>query len=99
MKVFLNRRDGSVKAEGNYDVKSGKVVVLKGSIVSPALRETEKFSTRTIALLRKEHVKNCVVKDDVEFKSATSAANFVTGSSTNGLIAWKNKDGRNLKSL
>ena len=38
-------------------------------------------------------------KQDVAFKSASTAANFVTGRSTNGLITWKNSDGIILKSL
>ena len=98
MKVYLNKRDGSVKAEGSYDEATGKLVVLKGSIVSPDVKHTEKFKgVRTIETRRKEHVENRTVKENVEFKSASTAANFVTGSSTNGLIAWKNKEGKNLK--
>ena len=99
MKVFISRRDGSVNAEANYDVDSGKMVVLKGSVISPTVRVTQTFSTRKIELLRKEHVKNGVLIDDVEFKSSTTAANFVLGSSSNGLRTWKDKDGNNLKSL
>ena len=44
-------------------------------------------------------VVNNVLQTDMIFKSASTAANFVTGNSTNGLIAWKNKDGVILKTL
>ena len=37
-----------------------------------------------------------VIKD-VPFKSASTAANFVTGASTNGLTAWKDENGKTLK--
>lgn len=36
---------------------------------------------------------------DVTFKSASTAANFVTGTSTNGLKVWKDKKGTTLKEL
>ena len=39
------------------------------------------------------------IKTNVQFKSSSSAANFVTGMSTNGLLAWKNEDGIPLKNL
>ena len=34
---------------------------------------------------------------DVLFTSSSTAGNFVTGFSTNGLTAWKTKDGKPLK--
>ena len=39
-----------------------------------------------------------VIKD-VPFKSASTAANFVTGASTNGLTAWKDENGKTLKAI
>ncbi|EFA23833.1 hypothetical protein BIFGAL_02942 [Bifidobacterium gallicum DSM 20093 = LMG 11596] len=38
-----------------------------------------------------------MVSKDVHFKSASTAANFVTGASTNGMAAWKTKDGKSIK--
>ena len=35
----------------------------------------------------------------MKFKSPSTAANFVTGRSTNGLIAWKNIDKKTIKEL
>ena len=34
---------------------------------------------------------------DCEFKSPSTAAQFVTGTSINGMLAWKTKDGKSLK--
>ena len=44
-------------------------------------------------------MKGAVLQKDMVFKSASTAANFVTGSSTNGLTAWKDKDGRTIKEI
>jgi hypothetical protein len=49
--------------------------------------------------MRETNVKDGKVIKDVCFKSASTAANFVTGSSTNGMLAWKDKDGNNLKEI
>lgn len=38
-----------------------------------------------------------IVYKDILFKSPSSAANFVTGSSTNGMLAWKDETGNSLK--
>lgn len=100
MKVYFSKRDGSAKAEGNYDPKTGKLVVLKGSTVSSEVKHSEKFrSANKIESLRKEYVKNGEVIKDISFTSASTAANFVAGCSSNGLAVWKNKDGKSLKEL
>ncbi len=39
-----------------------------------------------------------VIKD-MSFKSVSTAANFVTGASTNGLTAWKDESGKTLKAI
>lgn len=44
-------------------------------------------------------IRHCKVIKDAVFKSSSTAANFVTGTSTNGLMAWKNEDGIKLKQL
>lgn len=50
-------------------------------------------------LLRKETDDDhpTTVKAEVTFKSASTAAIFVTGGSTNGLTAWKTKEGKTIK--
>lgn len=99
MKVYLKRKNG-ISAVGEFNMCDKSLVVKKGSIISNSLSTSEKFrGTKTIEKYRKEYVDGEVVKEDVHFKSASSAANFVTGISTNGLIAWKNKDGKTIKMM
>lgn len=100
MKVYLKRRNGDVDAKGIFDETTGALKVLKGSRVSDQVHHTEKFrGAKTIEALREKYVLNGVVKEDVPFKSASTAANFVTGSSTNGLTSWKTEEGVQLRTI
>ncbi|MEE3486805.1 MAG: DUF4357 domain-containing protein [Bulleidia sp.] len=100
MKVFLKRRNSKIEAVGEYDPDSKKFIVKKGTVVSDEVAHSEKFrGANTIEKYRAEYVKDGVVTKDVIFKSASTAANFVTGASTNGLTAWKSEDGIPLKEL
>ena len=100
MKVFFNQRKGAVKAEGKFDIETGRLIVLRGAIVSPEIRFSEKTCGRDkIVALRNECVKDRVLSKDIEFNSATAAANFVLGYSINGLKAWKNSAGKTIKEI
>ena len=100
MKVYLIRERSGIKASGEFDLATRAVTVLKGSVLSASIAHTEKFrGTKSIEKSREGVLKGCVLQKDVAFKSASTAANFVTGSSTNGLIAWKNKDGKTIKEI
>ena len=98
MEVYLIRRDGT-KATGEYDIKTNALTVYKGSQVSPKVNHSETFRGAVVERLRSEHVKNGIVVNNVSFKSPSTAANFVTGCSSDGLIRWKDKSGRTLKEL
>lgn len=99
MKVFLRTKSGA-NAVGEFDLQTKALVVKKGSIVSQDVHSSEKFrGTRTIEKYRAQYCDGFVTNEDVAFKSASTAANFVTGRSTNGLTTWKDGDGRTLKSL
>lgn len=99
MEVYLIRKDGT-KATGEYDINTNTLIVYKGSRVSPQVNHSEKFrGAVTIERLRSEHVKNAIVINNVSFKSPSTAANFVTGTSSNGLVSWRDKSGRTLKEL
>jgi hypothetical protein len=39
---------------------------------------------------------NAVLKEDIEFKSPSKAADFCIGSSNNGWVVWKDEDGKTL---
>lgn len=100
MKVYLKRARNNIEATGEYNIETKSLTVLKGSRVSDTIAYTEKFrGARTIEKHRNGNVENGVLKNDMVFKSASTAANFVTGSSTNGLIAWKTEDGEELRKI
>lgn len=100
MKLYLKRNRSNVDAVAEYDKEAGTFTVLKGSVVSNTIAHTEKFrGAKAIEKSRTETVSNGKVIKDVVFKSSSTAANYVTGSSTNGLTAWKDANGVTLKSL
>lgn len=99
MRIYLINRNGA-NAKAEYDKKTGKVVVLKGSVISKSISGGSFRSAKSVEKLRNSGcVKDYTLIMDVEFKSPSTAANFVTGSSTNGLLAWKTVDGKKLKDL
>lgn len=100
MKVYLVRKKTGVDAVAEYNIESGKITVLNGSKISERIAYTEKFrGAISIEKARKGIVEKGVLIKDVTFKSPSTAANFVTGSSTNGLIAWRNDTGKTLKQI
>lgn len=100
MKLYLTRTCTSIKAAADYDVENKSFVVLKGSVISEAIAYSEKFrGAKSIEKSRVGVVDGTRVTKDVPFKSASTAANFVTGTSTNGLTAWKDESGKTLKAI
>ena len=98
MIFYLRSSKKGIDAKGSYDKSSGLFIVKKGSIVSEVVSHSEKFrGAKTVEKLREEYVSGNKVKKDVEFKSSSSAANFVTGCSTNGFVAWKDESGKTFK--
>lgn len=98
MKVYIIRKRGEINATAEYNPYTKECMVLAGSVLSSKIAVSEKFrGAHTIENARKGRVEKGVLKEDVVFKSASTAANFVTGSSTNGLITWKTEDGRTIK--
>ena len=99
LKLYLKTKTG-VDATGEYDPASKELIVREGSQVSPDVHTTGKFrSAKSVRKYLEQYCDGVTVIKDVVFKSASTAANFVTGRSTNGLIAWKNSDGQTLKTL
>ena len=100
MKVYLVRERKRINAVGEYDMETKALTVKKGSRVSEGIAYTEKFrGAKTIEKDRAGTVKDHIVTKDISFKSASTAANFVTGTSTNGKIAWKDENGKSLKEI
>ena len=76
------------------------MVVRKGSSVAPDVHTDGKFrGANSVIKYRELYCNDIKTKKDVVFKSASTAANFVTGRTANGLITWKNSDGITLRSL
>lgn len=100
MRLYLTRPRSSIKAVADYDMASKSFVVLKDSIISETIAYSEKFrGAKSIEKSRVGVVDGTRVIKDVPFKSASTAANFVTGASTNGLTAWKDENGKTLKAI
>lgn len=100
MKVFLVRNKSGINAFGDYNIETKELIVFTGSTVSETISRTNRFqNSKNIKKNRELFVKDRVVTKDVSFKSASSAANFVTGNSTNGLNAWRTESGVKLKEV
>lgn len=100
MKIILKGRKDLYEATGDYNLETGEVKVFKNSIVSKDIAHSETFKgANTIEKLRKGKLEKSKLKEDMIFKSLSTAANFVTGRSTNGLIAWKSEDGKKMKDI
>ncbi len=98
MKLFLCSKQKDIEAQAYFDEQNKTFTVLKGSKVSAEVVTTGTFrGSNSILQARSEYVTDRIVTRDVVFNSASTAANFVTGRSTNGLITWKTEDGITLK--
>ena len=98
MLLFIKTRNAF--ATGEYDPELKTFIVKKGSKVSEEISCSVTFNgANTIEKNRDLYVKDRMVVTDAEFNSPSTAANFVTGHSTNGLLAWKDENGIRLKEL
>ncbi|KMK75264.1 methionine sulfoxide reductase [Alkalihalobacillus pseudalcaliphilus] len=91
------RKSGRI-IEANCKQTSEGFVVLRGSgieregsnSIPPGIKETRKSAKID---------DGGILQEDILFKSPSYAAAFVTGSSVNGLIEWKTKEGMTLKEI
>ncbi len=99
MKVYLKSRDGMANAEGNYE--KGKLTVKKGSNIKLNYSNSIKGYASVIKLRQDSTVvdKDGKLQKDVCFRSPSTAATFVLGTSSNGMIAWKSGDGTKLTDI
>lgn len=98
MLLYINTKN--VQATGEFFPAKKTFVVKKGSKISESISHSEKFrGARSIEKNRLQYVANRIVVADVVFKSPSTAANFVTGCSTNGLTTWKDENGVSLKEI
>lgn len=100
MRVYLKSRSGSYEATGEYNKITKELIVLKESKVSASISNGSFRSARSVDKCRREVcTEGGIVLKDILFKSPSSAANFVTGCSTNGMLAWKDENGSSLKEI
>ena len=96
MKVILKSKQNQHYAIGEYD--DGKLSVLKGSKINPIIAFPQ-MSPMLVQMREDKHLvsEEGIVLSDIFFNSPSSAAQFVTGRSVNGLIAWRPNDEISLK--
>lgn len=97
MLFYINKRNG-IKATLEF-VDEKKYILHKGSNISPNIATSPSFrGAKTIEKLRNQYkIENGILMENIQFKSSSSAANFVTGNSSNGLILWRDENGKTLK--
>lgn len=100
MRIFLKRNKSGIDAVAEYDVDTQTVTVLSGSKVSSKIAYSATFrGAKSIEKQRENTVRDNIVMQDVQFKSLSTAANYVTGASTNGLVAWKDALGKTMREI
>lgn len=98
MNIILRNRANSYSAKGTYDPSTKTCVVKAGSIVSADIANCPTFRGRKkVEKMRSMYVKDNVTTEDLTFTSLSTAANFITGRSSNGLVLWKTEEGISLK--
>lgn len=92
MKLHTKSRDEKLY-EANAVLEDGTDAVLKGSKINRKSNTT----AETIRMNNELFDDNDILKEDVVFKSLSTAATFVTGRVANGMIVWKTDDGKYVK--
>ncbi|MGN1381495.1 MAG: DUF4357 domain-containing protein [Eubacterium sp.] len=84
--------------EARMEVKNGSYILLKGSRIK---RSGGVSLRKKLQQIRSSpmYIKDYVVIQDIYFGSPSSAADIVTGSSTNGWIFWTTEDGMTIDNL
>lgn len=97
--LFFTKGRGA-NAQGFYN--SDGFTVLKGSIIAktsvPSLGWQEK-RTKLLQEYTETHNDQLILTSDKTFSSPSTAADFCIGSSNNGWLVWKDKDGNTLDSI
>lgn len=94
LKIYTKARDKQLYyADALYN--DGKVIVLAGSKINltpgPGFKPSNYI--RQLRADNSLYDEKGITKKDITFKSLSTAATFVTGRTTNGLICWKTEDG------
>lgn len=97
--IYLKSTKSLFEAKGLYTPK--QTVVLKGSKICIAFTTTKKFKGADLVhAIREDRAsvdEHGLVLKDCTFSSPSTAAQFVTGRSSNGYVAWRVDKHTNLK--
>lgn len=94
MRVYLTSKKSNIAAVADYVLETKECIVKQGSILSENIATSKTFKgSKAVSKAREGVVEECKLLRDVLFNSPSTAANFVTGNSTNGILAWKNENG------
>ena len=97
MLLFMQTKGDRYDARAEYNPSTKQTIVLKGSRVSVDIAYSRSFrGTNKIERLRSKYVVNNIVQENVEFKSSSTAASFVSGRSMTGYAVWKDATGKRL---
>lgn len=91
-------------AQGLYNTITESLTVLKGSKINPDNLPNLKGSAlkkrkEQLKKYTKKSGKDRIVLKDITFDSPSGAAKFCVGGSADGLILWKDKDGKTIKAM
>lgn len=101
--VYMKNQKGSSEYNAKAEYYGDKIVVLKGSKINSKVASSSTFKLNSLAQsARKEKQnfnENFVLTKNVEFRSPSTAGQFVCGYSVSGMIAWRDKNKRTLKDI
>ena len=93
LKKSVKRWGKQVKAV--LEVSNGKLTLQKGAICCPIIQNPNDTTLAGITIKRSSVlIKDDVLQEPVEFSSVSMAAQFVTYSTENGWVIWKNAKGQ-----
>ena len=84
-------------ATGEFDKATNHMTVFKGAVISS--KSTIKKGSQKRERLIKEKVVKGILQEDMIFRSPSTAATFVSGTSMNGYLRWQDEKGENLKTI
>ena len=96
IRVLTNGRNGLYCTYGIFDGK--KLKVLQVSRISNSVRAKVNPIVEELRKNPKLVSQDYVVLEDIMFRSASTAASFVTGNISNGMRVWKLESGKTLGS-
>ena len=103
IEVFMKNRSGSSEYNAKAIYYGDRIIVMKKSKINKKIASSEKFKLTSIAQSKRDekHLmdKDNILVNDVEFKSASAAGQFVCGYSVSGMTSWRDKNGKTLKEL